>query len=87
MTLNSANITPLYSDSLTAILFVVFIITIVILVALVFWVVLYIKGSKRRALQQGEILAVDALPLVLRQSIGCKTGDKQYRQKNSRCRP
>lgn len=62
MTLNSANITPLYSDSLTAILFVVFIITIVILVALVFWVVLYIKGSKRRALiNEGKVRGTSRL--------------------------
>lgn len=33
----------------------------------------YCKGSEGRQTQQGQSLAMDAYPLVLRQSIGCKT--------------
>ena len=37
----------------------------------------YRKGSKGRSLQQGKIAAMAVDPLVLCQSLGGKTGDKQ----------
>ena len=47
----------------------------------------YRKGSKRRALQQSEIFAVDAHSLVLCQGFGCKASYKQQREKHIRCGP
>ncbi len=62
MTLNSTNITSLYSDSLATIALVVFAITIVVLGALTFWIVSYIKGSKRRALiNEGKVRGASRL--------------------------